>query len=79
MLESQGTGREVDSSDRVGIFDRQLKVEGKDSWRTFLEGVWFCRGVRVGRAEASVPARSTESTKSGMGDFIPTGLPALSS
>jgi hypothetical protein len=29
MLESRGTGREVDSSDRVGIFDRQLKVERK--------------------------------------------------
>jgi len=35
MLESRGTGREVDSSDRVGIFDRQLKVKAlkESAWR----------------------------------------------
>ncbi len=56
MLESQGTGREVHSSDRVGIYDRKSKVEGKDFWRTFLEGVWFCRG-RPGRPGWGTRAR----------------------
>ncbi len=37
-LESQGTGREVDGPDRIGIFDRQSRVESKNLKRTWGGG-----------------------------------------
>ena len=46
MLESRGRGREVNSPDKVGIFDRQLKVERKHLRMRHPVGWPTCHGPK---------------------------------